>query len=482
VADPDKTRIARVGADTTEPGAGDTVDEPGAEHHPSPPPPRKGSSGTIVALGLIGLALLVAFGSWEFQREKTPDEVKPAIVEVPAESEVPGLLAKARQCLDSDDESPKWDACDAAAKRVLDINPIDRDGNEVTQKLTAERAAFETLRKGTQALTMNRVEDAFELYEKVPHGSHYFLKAYDQAQRALPDARKMWSERCKKYASAGKWPQAEVDCGWYLRTTCEQLGDEEILGPPLVAHCTKPKQKACWTPKNENVARLYEARLKLDPNAATWMCPKLPLYREAKATSGPAAPVVSFPDSAIDKAFGPYLKGDPNASVLELQKLQEKTENAAQHAQARSLQRDIAAIDGLVKTGRTQIDQGKFEEAAKNFEEALALDAKLAKTTGQGALRKTVLDEVASAAVTRAGPLMDRNDVRGACRALKIGFHFSKSNIDLLNAVSRCTMAASEALKSANDCAALDQVLELAVENDGIAEKATAAKQAQSCP
>jgi hypothetical protein len=46
----------------------------------------------------------------------------------------------------------------------------------------------------------------------------------------------------------------------------------------------------------------------------------------------------------------------------------------------------------------------------------------------------------------------------------------------------QCTQAASQALSTAGDCAALDSVLELAVEPDGLREKAEAKKAELACP
>lgn len=426
-------------------------------------------------LVLVGGGIVAYFAS---EDEKLPPPVvkpPPPPVRSPEES-----LARARTCLDSMSDAPDWDACDAAVKAVLDDNPIHKDGNDVQRRLTAERAAHKEWVAGNQALGFNRVEDGFEALERIPRDSYYFARAHELVGRARPEAEKSWAERCKKYASTNKWPQATVDCGWLLRVSCGGMSDLDLRPSPTQAICLKGKPKGCWWPKSEDLGRLLTALEKTDPGAPLWSCPRHPLYLEEKVPPPPSEGPPSLGDPALDKALGLYVKGNVNDAVNQLQKLQEKTENAAQHSKARGLQRDIQSADGLLKQGQTHLAQGKLDSAAKAFDEALELDKKY---TGRvvSVLRKTAQTEMGEAALLRGQPLLERGDLRGGCKLLKLGGRFNRANVDLLNALLKCTQAAGNALAAAGDCAALDGVLELAVEPDGIKEKAEAKKAELGC-
>jgi tetratricopeptide (TPR) repeat protein len=481
LADPDKTRIARAPADTTEPGAGETVDEPGAPRHSlRKEPPHRSPIGFLVSL--VGVFVLGALVWFLQQPEKVPEVEKLKPPEETEQQKVERLLTRARNCLDSNADAPDWDGCEAAAKSALDLNPIDREANEITKRLAVERTAFDAYSKGGQALGFNRLEDGLELLEKVPRDSHYFLKAYDAAQRVLPDARKTWSERCKKYVDGAKWPQAEVDCGWLMRTTCGQLPEDAfapLQGQPACSHL---KVKNCWKPGTEDVTRFLTARDKVEPGQSRWICPKHPLYAEHKPKPKKFVPPTSFGDKDVDAAFALYLRGNVNDAITALQKFQEKTQNAALHGKARGLQRDIAAIDGLVKTGRTHLAQGKLDAAAKAFDEALELDGKLVNGGEPSTLRKQMQAELSEAALERGAPLLEHGEARAGCKLLKLGYRYQRANLELLTTVNKCTALSAEGLKTAKDCAALDQVIELAVDGDQLKEKAEIAKRAMGCP
>ena len=474
----DRTRLGA--ADTTEPGAGDTVDEHGSGSHPPRPPPNKGPGPLIAA----GLAICVGLGGAFFaltQDPPTPIE-KPPPKGDPVEESFDERLAKARTCLDSMSDSPDWDRCEAAVKRALDDDPIHQDANAIARRLGTERAAHKEWTQGNQALGFSRIEDAFEALERIPRDSYYFARARELAQRTLPEAKKMWTERCKKYASTNKWPQAAVDCGWVMRVGCGALHEAELSPAPNQPRCvSKGKPKDCWAPKDENLGRLLAAMEKTDPGAAPWVCPRHPLYSEDKAPVVVAESLPPQGDPALDKALGLYVKGNVNEANTGLQKLQEKTENAAIHSKARALQRDITSADGLLKQGQTHLAQGRIESAAKAFEEALEIDKRL---SGKAltALRKTIQTEMAEAALERARQPMERGDIKAGCKLLKLGYKFGKANIDLLTALNACSNAAAGTLAGAKDCAALDGVIELSVDPDGVKEKAQAKKAELGCP
>lgn len=475
MSDHDRTRLGA--ADTTEPGAGDTVDEHGSGSHPSKPPPKKPQPllGVAVAVAVAaGLAGGYALLGGEPEQPPPPPPKKDD-----EQAYLQKFQAAARSCLESV-RDPDWDTCEAATRSALDLNPIDRETLELQRRLGAERAAFDAFKQGAQALELSRVEDGFELLEKIPRDSFYFPRAWELVRSRLPEATRTWAERCKKYASGNKWPQAELDCGWHQRVSCGALSEAELLPPVGTPSCAREKVKGCWTPKDETLARLLVAREKIDPARAPWTCPRHPLYLEEKkaAVAKPAA--ASLGDPALDRALALYLKGNVNVAVTQLQKLQERTENAAQHAKARSLQRDLVGADGLLKQAQTQLAQGHLEPAAKAFDEAAAVEQKYSPEPSQQ--RKEAQAELAAAALQKAGPLLQRNDARGACRLLKLGFRFHRANMDLLNELTRCSNMANTALGAATDCAGLDTALELSVETDGLKPKIEAKKAELACP
>jgi hypothetical protein len=79
--------------------------------------------------------------------------------------------------------------------------------------------------------------------------------------------------------------------------------------------------------------------------------------------------------------------------------------------------------------------------------------------------------------------LADLKDFRGACRLWKLGASFSRSNVDLLKALTNvCTRKAQEQYENAQTCNELARVLDFAVDGDGVAERVASLRSLKACP
>ena len=89
---------------------------------------------------------------------------------------------------------------------------------------------------------------------------------------------------------------------------------------------------------------------------------------------------------------------------------------------------------------------------------------------------------LASAEYERGIELADRKDFRRACLAWKRGLHFSFANVDLLRAATNvCTARARKSLDAAQTCDELREVLDYAVDGDGLAREARERLAAAGC-
>ena len=118
--------------------------------------------------------------------------------------------------------------------------------------------------------------------------------------------------------------------------------------------------------------------------------------------------------------------------------------------------------------------------------EALELDQKVLTpaiaTQWPSYFRENIQQDMAKSTFKRGRDWVVRNDWVRACRVWKLGFQFYRGDVDLLRELGLCSRQAAEILANAQTCEALRTVVDLAVEGDGLAQKAQARRTELKCP
>jgi ABC transport system ATP-binding/permease protein len=97
-------------------------------------------------------------------------------------------------------------------------------------------------------------------------------------------------------------------------------------------------------------------------------------------------------------------------------------------------------------------------------------------------IRKAIVETMSSQSYEKGKGLADRKDFRAACRIWKLGSNFSRSNIDLLKALTNvCTKRAQDAFDRAQTCEQLKAAMDFAVDGDGFKEKITESMTEEGC-
>ena len=193
-----------------------------------------------------------------------------------------------------------------------------------------------------------------------------------------------------------------------------------------------------------------------------------------------------FADKGMQEALVAYWKGNEGEAVLKLQRVRESREKAVLHAEVDSLRRDVQNVANLYKTGGTDLQKSKVQDADAVFAEALEIDARIMQEMAlkrPSTFRQNINKDMAVAALAAGRTLASqRNDEKRACQLFKLGLKYSRSELDLLTASYRCSERAA-GLRTAPDasCESLVLAEALAVEGDGNKEKIDARKAELGC-
>jgi len=85
--------------------------------------------------------------------------------------------------------------------------------------------------------------------------------------------------------------------------------------------------------------------------------------------------------------------------------------------------------------------------------------------------RRKIQEDMARNCYAKGREWLERRNQRKACRVWKLGFEFYKGNADLNKAVASCSRRGAEALRKVRGCEQLLEVLDFAVDGDGLAPK-----------
>jgi len=139
-----------------------------------------------------------------------------------------------------------------------------------------------------------------------------------------------------------------------------------------------------------------------------------------------------------------------------------------------ALQQEISAAEHLFKQGEGQIAVGSPEAAKAPFLKVLEHDRRLLGDLADrypSYYRRKIQEDMARSSYAKGRQWVERRNHRKACRSWKVGFDFYKGNADLNKAVASCSRRAAEALRKVRKCEQLLEVLDFAVDGDGLARK-----------
>jgi pSer/pThr/pTyr-binding forkhead associated (FHA) protein/tetratricopeptide (TPR) repeat protein len=386
---------------------------------------------------------------------------------------------------------PQWAKAEVACDKALNIDPINAEANTLIKRIKIEKQASDYFAQGTKALERLKEEDALDLFRKIPRESQYFRRAKLKVDEALTQVKDRAERDCKQYLRDSAWSAAVPRCERYMGFWCQGKKDEiePPLGFTLVLDGRPRAAKKEWQPKDKLFLQFLQARRKLDPNVAPWVCPESEYFREEERGTTPAEMAKKafrerYSENLMFAAMQDYWAGRGNEALTTLQKLRSNYEKSSFHGQADLLIKDVSTVDQLFKTGQALLQDDAVEKAAEPFDEALEVDKRLMGDLWERApsfYRRNILQDIASKAFIAGKAWADREDRRRGCRIWKLGFRFYKGNTDLNKVVGFCSTQASNAFQSAQSCEDLLVAADYAVPGDGIDEKIAQWKQEWKC-
>lgn len=433
-------------------------------------------------------------------------KIKTAPVEKDPAEQIEEYLAECRTYSNSEAGLTDWSRADAACQKVLELEPIHEEANTLIKRITVLKVCEQNFNGAKEQLAGGQLEGALDLLAKVGKGCEgYLLRSLSIAKDTVAEVKKRVSADCKSYASNAKWDLAYKRCELYSRLACQTMDPKDLYPPALMKmKLDGPlNPKTDWRPKDPLYINFLKAREKQKPGEPMWQCPEIPAFRPPPPPADPAKLAKEelakrYPEPEMGKALVLYFVGDFPGSVVPLQKITEKMEKAQYHEAARALLLDINNAINLYENGTTEITNDRPEKAQVPFLKALAVDERLVLGDRAGKLtaeekkkelekrvsfiRKAIVETMSSQSYEKGKALADRKDFRAACRIWKLGNDFSRSNIDLLKALTNiCTKRASEAFDRAQTCEQLKAAMDFAVDGDGFKEKITESMTEEGC-
>jgi pSer/pThr/pTyr-binding forkhead associated (FHA) protein/tetratricopeptide (TPR) repeat protein len=515
-----RTPVKRLGSAGGRPGRnlGSRDDDihhgPTAESSGPPMDPRKKrlfvTGGAVVGL-LFVLVLVKALTAPPEMVDPGPMAIEPGVTkgktvlpdDPPAQIET--LLAECRQYSSAETARPDWARAQAACDKIIEIEPIHEEANQLLRKIHIEKQCEENLNQAKELQASGRLEEALQVYAKVkPDCPVYFLRALSASKEPVAEVKKQAAADCKTYAANAKWENAYVRCEVYARLACQTMEASELYPPALMKlKLDGPLGKTDWRPKDPLYINFLKAREKVKPGEPMWQCPEIPAFRPPPPPPDPGKAFKEelakrYAEPELGRALTLYFDGKFNEAPVPIQKVLENISKAEHHQTARALLLDVNNVINYYQNGVTELTNERPDKAEEPFKKALALDEKLmlgdkaAKLTEDerrrevdrrpSFVRRTIIESMSSNCYQRGKTLADRKDFRQACKIWKLGASFSRGNIDLLKALTNvCTQKARTTLEQASNCAQLQQVLDFAVDGDGFKQQAEAAMAERGC-
>ncbi len=435
---------------------------------------------------------------------KRPKNVPAASLD-PAE-QIEALLAECRTYSSSEQGLTDWSRADAACQKVLELEPIHQEANTLVKRISVLKVCEQNFNGARELIAGGQLEGALDLLAKINKGCEsYLLRSLSVAKEPVAEMKKRAGADCKGYATNAKWDLAVKRCELYTRLACQTMSPDELYPPALMKMKLdgpiNPKTE--WRPKDPLYINFLKAREKVKPGEPMWQCPEIVAFRPPPPPPDPNKLAKEelakrYPEPEMGRALTFYFVGDFQSAPVPLQKITEKMEKAQYHEAARALLQDINNAINLYENGTSEITKDHPEKAEIPFLKALAVDEKLVLGDRAGKLtadekkkelekrvsfiRKAIVETMSSQSYEKGKALADRKDFRAACRIWKLGSNFSRSNIDLLKALTNvCTKRASEAFERAQSCEQLKAAMDFAVDQDGFKEKIAERMTAEDC-
>jgi hypothetical protein len=179
-------------------------------------------------------------------------------------------------------------------------------------------------------------------------------------------------------------------------------------------------------------------------------------------------------ESEVVAALESYWDGRAAEARSRLKRLAARADARDPPEQLSALQDEISAAERLFKQGERQIAAGSPEAAKALFLKVLDSDRRLLNDLADrypSYYRRKIQEDMARSSYAKGRRWIDRRNHRKACRAWKLGFEFYKGNADLNRAVALCSRRAAEALRKVRKCEQLLEVVDFAVDGDGLTGK-----------
>ena len=467
--------------------------------------PKTGSPPRRFVAVAFGLAATVVVALGLALRPLPPAPVVSGPVAVSAAQRLEDLLAECRTYGNAEWNIPDWKRAEAACSRVLELEPIQPEATALLGRIWKLRGCEENFNTAKDFAAAGRDEQALASFEMVGQDCEvYLLRAGSAAAAVAAEVMRRAGAECHTYVTAKRWEAALPRCALYARVACQTM-ELSALSPPALMKLKlegplNPRTE--WRPRDPLFVDFLRAREKVNPHSPLWFCPQVVSLRAPPSPPDPRAIAKEelgrrYAEKDLGRALVLYFSGDLNSATVTVNKVLEQMSKAEHHEAARALLLDLNEAINLYEKGTTYITNDRPEEAALAYRQALEVDARLVlgvltptfpeqKTRELDQrvsfIRRSIQDTMTGESYEKGRALADRKDFRGACRLWKLGSSFSRSNIDLLKALTNvCTKRASEALDKAHTCEQLWAALDFAVDGDGFEKMIDEALAHEAC-
>lgn len=184
------------------------------------------------------------------------------------------------------------------------------------------------------------------------------------------------------------------------------------------------------------------------------------------------------------EALASYWEGRLTDARAQLKRLAVHAESEDAQERLKAIGKEFSSAERLFKRGEGLLAARAPELAKEPFLKALEHDRRLLKGLGDrypSFYRRKIQEDMARSCYAKGRQWLERRNQRKACRAWKLGFEFYKGNADLNKAVASCSRRGAEALRKVRTCEQLLEVLDLAVDGDGLAPKVDQMRTALRC-
>jgi FHA domain len=184
------------------------------------------------------------------------------------------------------------------------------------------------------------------------------------------------------------------------------------------------------------------------------------------------------------EALASYWEGRLSDARARLKKLTAQAESNNEQERLKAIAEDFSSAERLFKRGEGLLAARAPELAREPFLRVLEHDRRLLEGLGDrypSLYRRKIQEDMARNCYAKGRQWLERRNQRKACRVWKLGFEFYKGNADLNKAVASCSRRGAEALREVRGCEQLLEVLDFAVDGDGIAPKIDEMRTALRC-